>query len=119
MSWRRVTRQLICPRCGDVIGEGCYRPLAGWLSITQPGRIPADPAEGAVHARRAEQQLASASSPAEQEQAQADLRFVKRHMGELMYDLPCHRGHHALATTPQITRAVRRAKGNWAELDLG
>lgn len=37
---------------------------------------------------------------------------------ELMYDLPCHRGHHVLATAPQITRAVRRAKGNWADLNV-
>ena len=41
------------------------------------------------------------------------LEFIKRHIGELMYDLPCHRGHYTLATAPQMTRALRRAQGDW------
>jgi len=119
VSWRQVTKQLTCPHCGDVMAEASYRPLSGWLTITGPDGYQLNPQEGALHARRAEQEGAAASSPARQEQAQADLRFIKQHIGELMYDLPCHRGHHVLATAPQITRAVRRAKGNWAELKLG
>ncbi len=71
-----------------------------------------------MHTRRAEQALATASSAAEEEQAQADLWFIKQHIGELMYDLPCHRGHHVLATAAQITRTMRRAKGNWADLNV-
>jgi len=100
------------------MAEASYRPLSGWLAVTGPEGYPLNPQEGAVHARRAEQARAAAASPAEQEQAGADLRFIRQHIGELMYDLPCHRGHHVLATAPQITRAVRRAKGNWAELKL-
>jgi len=34
-----------------------------------------------------------------------------------MYDLPCHRGHSTLATAPQITRALRDAKGDWVSLN--
>ena len=113
-----MTKQLICPRCGDVLGEAVYRPLGGWLTITDPAGRQLAPQEGAVHARRAEAALAAASSAAEEEQAQADLRFIKQHIGELMYDLPCHQGHHVLATAPQITRVLRQANGDWAELDV-
>ncbi len=113
-----MTKQLICPRCGDVLGEAVYRPLAGWLTITDPAGHQLAPQEGAVQARRAEAALAAASSAAEEEQAQADLRFIKQQIGELMYDLPCHRGHHVLVTAPQITRVLRQAKGNWADLDV-
>lgn len=119
MSWRQITKQLTCLRCGDVIGEAAYRPLTGWLTITGPAGHQLTSQEGAVHVRRAEQALATASSAAEEEQARADLRFMKEQIGEVIYDLPCHRGHHVLATAPQITRALRRAKGSWAELDVG
>jgi hypothetical protein len=33
-----------------------------------------------------------------------------------MYDLPCHQGHYTLATAPQITLALRRAKGGRVSL---
>jgi hypothetical protein len=71
---------------------------------------------GAIHTPRAEQELASASSPGGADEARARLEFIRRHAGELMYDLPCHQGHYTLATAPQITRALRRAKGGWVSL---
>ena len=85
------------------------------MNLTRQGR--ADAAElGAIHLRRAEQELACAADTAGAEEARTRLAFVQRHLGELMYDLPCHRGHYTLATAPQITKALRRAKGDWASL---
>ena len=42
---------------------------------------------------------------------------VRHHIGEVMYDLPCHQGHYTLATAPQITRALRRAEGDRVSLN--
>lgn len=111
-----MRKLLICPYCGGVIGDVVLHPLAGWLRITAPDGRELTPERGEIHRRRAEQEIAAATSAADAEAAQARLEFVGRHIGELMYDLPCVRGHRVLATAPQITRAVRRAKGEWARL---
>lgn len=113
---KRVEKLLTCPYCGDAIGDALYRPLAGWLRITAPGGTELVPQEAAIHRRLAEQDLAAASGSADRDAAQARLDFIGRHVGELMYDLPCLHGHHVLATGPQITRALRRAKGQWVQL---
>lgn len=115
-AFRRVTKKLLCPRCGDVLADADYRPLAGSLTLTAPDGYQLTPQMGAIHVRRAEQELASASSSAGADEARTRLEFIKRHLGELMFDLPCHRGHYTLATAPQITRALRQAKGDWASL---
>lgn len=99
-----------------MLADADYRPMAGSLTLSAPGGNQLTPQMGAIHIRRAEQELASASSTAGADEARARLEFVRRHLGELMYDLPCHRGHYTLATAPQITRALRRAKGSWASL---
>lgn len=90
--------------------------MAGWLTITSPGGYPLTPQQGVIHIRRAEQELAAATSPAAEEEARAHLRFIKENLGELMYNLPCHRGHYTIVTAPRITRAMRRTKGNWVSL---
>ena len=112
----RAERQLICLRCGEVIGDAVFRPLAWTLAITAPDGHELVPQQGAVHVRLAEQQLADATSPGQQGEAAARLTFAKRHIGELMYDLPCPQGHHTLAIAPQISRAVRRSKGSAVRL---
>ena len=43
--------------------------------------------------------------------------FVRRHLGELMYDLRCRNGHSTLRTMPQLVRALRRAGGR-VELEI-
>jgi hypothetical protein len=111
-----MTKQLLCPRCGDVLAEADYRPMASSLALSAPGGHQLTPQMGAIHIGRVEQELASASSSAGADEARTRLEFVRHHLGELMYDLPCHRGHCTLATAPQITRALRRAKGNWVSL---
>ena len=116
-KFKRVTKKLLCPRCGDVLADADYRPVAGSLALSAPGGSQLSPEMGANHIRRAEQELASASSTAGADEARARLEFIRRHVGELMYDLPCHRGHYTLATAPQITRALRGAKGDWVSLN--
>jgi hypothetical protein len=114
--FRRVTKKLLCPQCGDVLADADYRPVAGSLALSGPGGYQLTPQMGAIHTPRAEQELASASSPAGADEARARLEFIRRNAGELLYDLPCHQGHYTLATAPQITRALRRAKGDWVSL---
>lgn len=116
-AFKRVTKKLLCPRCGDVLADADYRPLAGSLALSAPGGYELTPQMGAVHLRRAEQELASADSTAGADEARARLEFIRRHSGEVMYDLPCHQGHYTLATAPQITRALRGAKGDWVSLN--
>jgi len=115
-GFKRVTKKLLCPRCGDVLADADYRPMAGSLTLCAPGGHELTPQMGAIHIQRAEQELASASSTAGADEARTRLEFVRRHLGELMYDLPCHRGHYTLATAPQITRALRRAEGDRVSL---
>ena len=115
--FKRVTKKLLCPRCGDVLADADYRPVAGSLALSAPGGNQLSPEMGATHVRRAEQELASADSSAGADEARARLEFIRRHAGELMYDLPCQKGHYTLATAPQITRALRQAKGDWVSLN--
>jgi hypothetical protein len=112
----RVTKKLICPRCGDVLADADYRPLAWSLTLIAPGGDQLTPQMGAIHLRRAEEQLATAASAADADEARTRLEFIKRNSGELIYDLPCPRGHYTLATAPQMTRALRRTQGGWVSL---
>ena len=116
-AFKRVTKKLLCPRCGDVLADADYRPMVGSLALSAPGGSELTPQMGAVHLRRAEQELASADSTAGADEARARLEFIRRHSGEVMYDLPCHQGHYTLATAPQITRALRGTKGDWVSLN--
>jgi hypothetical protein len=111
-AFLRVTKKLICPQCGDVLADADYRPLARSLTLIAPGGDQLTPQMGAVHLGRAEEHLAIAASAADADEARTRLEFIKRHSGELMYDLPCQRGHYTLATAPQMTRALRRAHGD-------
>jgi hypothetical protein len=112
---RWVSKQLICPRCGDVVADVEYRPWGGSLTITSTEGHQITPSGWAIQLRLAEQDVASAAAEDLQE-ARARLEFLGRHIGELIYDIRCRRGHSTLRTGPQITRAVRRAKGHWVSL---
>lgn len=112
----RVEKQLVCLRCGDVIGDVVFRPVAWTLRITAPDGRELVPQMGSVHVRLAEQQVAAATSPGEEAEATVRLKFIERHIGELMYELPCPRGHSTVATAPQITRAMRHSKGRTVRL---
>ena len=112
-----MTKKLLCPRCGDVLADADYRPMVGSLALSTPEGYKLTPEIGAVHLRRVEQELATADSTAGADEARTRLEFVRHNIGEGMYDLPCHRGHYTLGTAPQITRALRHAKGDWVSLN--
>ena len=99
-----------------MLADADYSPTTGSLTLSAPGGDQFTPQMGAIQIRLAEQRLATASSTAGANEARARLEFIRRHAGELLYDLPCHQGHDTLATAPQIARALRRAKGDWVNL---
>jgi hypothetical protein len=109
---RRVSKQLICPRCGDVVADAVYQRWAGRLTVTSIEGHQITPGGWAVQLRLVQQDLASASVE-DREQAQARLDFVRRNIGELIYDIRCRRGHSTLRRGRQIARALRRTPGRW------
>lgn len=112
----RLSKQLICAHCDVVIATAEYRPLLSWRpEITSPDGNQLAPIAGSILLRIAEQELASAE-PAERDQAQRRVSFIRRQLWEVIYDLPCPRGHRTLITSPQVVRAMRRAKGDWVFL---
>jgi hypothetical protein len=110
-----VSKQLTCPRCDDVVADAVYRPWAGRLGVTSTEGDPITPSDWAAQMRLAEQDLAAAA-PEDVDQAQQRLDFLNGHIGELIYDIRCRRGHSTLRTGPQIIRALRRAPGRWVSL---
>jgi len=112
---RSFTKQLICPDCGDVIGDATLRPLTGWLAVRLAGGGLAGPSEGAVQLNVAKRRLTEAPADG-RDRAQRQLAFVERSLGEQIYDLACPRGHREFITAPQIIRAMHRAQGGWARL---
>jgi hypothetical protein len=108
---RRLSKQLACPRCGDIVADAEYRPWRGGLRLTSVDGDSIDPVSGAVQLRLVQQE--GADSPVE---AEARVAFVTRNLGELIYDIRCRRGHSTLRTAPQIARALRRTPGQWVTL---
>lgn len=112
----RLSKQLICAHCDAVIATAAYRPLLSWgLDITSVEGDQLTPEAGSLQLRYAEQDLASAA-PAEQHHAQWRVDFINRNLMEVIYDLPCPRGHRTLVTAPQLARAMRVTKGSWVTL---
>jgi hypothetical protein len=107
-----VSKQLTCPRCGDVVADAVYQRWAGRLTITSIDGHQITPGGWAIQLRLAQQDMASASVE-DSEEAEARLDFVRRNIGELIYDLRCRQGHSTLRTGPQIIRALRRTPGRW------
>lgn len=112
----RITKQLICAHCDAVIGTASCRPLLSWrLDITSFEGYQLTPLTSAVQLRIAEQELDSAE-PEQRQRAQWRVNFIRRQLLEVIFDLPCPRGHRTLVTEPRIARAMRKAKGSWVFL---
>ena len=114
VGWRLV-KQLTCPMCGDIVARAVYRRLPPNLQVERPDGTPVQPSSGAVLLRVMDQRVADAA-PADRRDAENGLDFVRRHLGELMYDLRCHRGHGTVQTMPAIVRALRRTPGSWVPI---
>ena len=113
---RRVTKQLVCPACGDVIASATYTRWPGNLVLVSPDGERILAVGAGLEVRRAEQQLTRAG-PAEPGAARDRLQFLRRHLEELIYDLRCRRGHSTLRTAPQIRRAMTHTQGDWVTVD--
>lgn len=112
----RVTKQLVCAHCDTVIASAAYRPLVSWrVVITAPEGYQLTPLSGSVQLRVAEQELASAPADG-RARAQWRAAFISTHLADVIYDLPCPRGHRTLVTEPQLARAMRKAKGSSVSL---
>ena len=109
---RRLTKQLTCPACGDIVAEADYRRFPAALRLRTPDGAPLPPTSGAVLVRLTQRQLADPGDPGHT-QAEARLAYLRENLGELMYDLRCRRGHVTVATAPGIVRAIRRTPGSW------
>jgi hypothetical protein len=103
-----VSKQLICPGCGQVMAAAVFRVFGG-LRITMPDRVLLPPVTGHLLLTIAEQRLKSAS-------AEQRLDFIVRNAGDRLYDIKCPAGHYTLKTSPEITRAIRRAAGDQVSL---
>ena len=109
-----VSKQLICPRCGQVMAAAVFRVFGG-LRITMPDRVLLPPVTGHLLLTIAEQRLKSASAEDSLE-AKQRLDFIVRNAGDRLYDIKCPAGHYTLKTSPEITRAIRRAAGDQVSL---
>ena len=112
MAFRRLVKQLTCPRCGDVVADAEYRPFPSTLRLHDTAGTLLQPTGGAVLVRLAQRQLADPGDPGHGD-AEDRLEYLRDNLGELMYDLRCPRGHVTLATMPGIVRAMRRTPGRW------
>jgi hypothetical protein len=106
---RTTTKKLICPACGDIIGDAVYRRWPGSLGVTSVDGYRLNPTGAALMRRIVERQLADNPGAA----GQARLDFVIDNSSDPIYDLRCRRGHSTLRTTPQITKAMVRTPGDW------
>ena len=100
---RGIEKQLTCPACGDIVAEAVYRPLSRNLALTAPDGHMLEPTGGAVLLRQLEQW----------DNARDRVRYVQRHLEEMIFDLRCRRGHSTLAPKPRLTRAIRTTPGRW------
>jgi hypothetical protein len=111
-----VSKQLICPGCGQVMAAAVFRVFGG-LRITTPDGVLLPPVTGHLLLTIAEQRLKSASAEGYPE-AKRRLDFIVRNAGDRLYDIRCPGGHYTLKTAPEITRAIRRAaadKSAWTD----
>lgn len=105
---RPAAKQLVCPACGVVVADARYRPFPGTLVLVSPDGAQLQPSTGGVLLRQVQAESAGADR----------VDFVRRHLGEVLYELRCRNGHSTLRTLPQLVRAVRHAGGRWVDLQL-
>jgi len=113
---RRLTKQLLCPACGLLIGDAAHQRWPGDLTITSAEGHLLQPTRVSLLRQLAEQETVAASTPAERDRALSRLEFLRTNSGELVYDLSCPAGHRMLVTMPRLVRAMRRTPGSWVTL---
>ena len=110
----RISKQLICPVCGQVMATAVFR-IFGGLKITTPDGFVLSPVSDDLLLRIAQQRLASASAD-DHAEAQRRVNAILRDAGDRFYDIKCPQGHYTLKTAPKITKAIRAAAGDQVTL---
>ena len=106
----RLTKQLICPVCGQMMATAVSRLLRG-LEITTPDGFVVSPLRDDLLLQIAEQRVASASAD-DRAEARRRRDAIVRNAGDRFYDIKCPQGHYTLKTGPEITKAIRTAAGD-------
>jgi hypothetical protein len=109
-----VSKQLLCPECGQMMATAAWRVFGG-LRITTPDGFLLSPVSNDLLLRTAEQRLASAP-PGDYPAAKRRVDAILRDAGDRFYDIKCPSGHYTLRTAPEITRAIRHAPGDQVSL---
>ena len=114
MRWS-ISKKLTCPTCGVVIADGTYQRWPGNLILVSPEGVRLQPESVAVQLRRAQAERSGSSPGGTNELDDARVDFLRRHLGELVYDLRCRNGHSTVRTMPQLVRAIQSAHGQWVD----
>jgi hypothetical protein len=109
-----VSKQLICPECGQMMATAAWRVFGG-LRITTPDGFLQSPVSNDLLLATAQQRLASAP-PEDYPAAKRRVDAVARNIGDRFYDIKCPNGHYTLRTAPEITKAIRHAPGDQVSL---
>ncbi len=75
------------------------------------------PDRARAHALQLARAKAHAAADPRDPAAADRLEFLKRHLEEMVFDIPCPNGHSLLRTMPQLARAIRHSPGEWVDLD--
>lgn len=94
------------------MAEVTYRTWPPVLAITAVTGETVVPTSCVVQLRIAQQRLADAT-PGERPAAQERMDFLRAHLGELVVELRCRRGHETVQTVPRLMSALRRTPGQW------
>ncbi len=110
---RRITKQLLCPVCGDVMATAVYTrfPWNSLVVTSMDGYRIMGIAAGR-ELRHSEERLEQATE-SERRGAEARLAFLREHPLETVYDLRCRSGHSTLRSMPQIVRTMVEFPGQW------
>ena len=111
-----IRKQLTCPACGAIIAEAAYQGWRGKLVLTSIAGYQEQPLGIGVLLRITENELSTATTALERAEAEDRMSFLRRNIGDLVYDLKCQNGHRILRTMPQIVHAIRAAQGAWVSL---
>jgi hypothetical protein len=117
----KLEKSLLCPACGVVMADALVPRWPGSLLeslvVSTPEGHRLQPMGVGVQVRIAQREVADAASARQRDEAEARVKYLKRNVSELVYDLRCRHGHRLLRTVPQIVRAMRDSPGAWVRLD--
>jgi hypothetical protein len=91
----RISKQLLCPVCGQVMATAVWRLFKG-LEITTSDGFLMSPLSDDLLLRIAQQRLASASVQ-DQPEAKRRLDLILRNAGDRFYDIKCPLAHQDTA----------------------